>query len=163
VGTANVELENTGVDIPKVFGPNSPEEQQLAQDPDSFKDAETADYVGVAVHCAQNSALRARGVTALGECYKQLNSSVGGFGTATLQAATKAIESTSRGDRIYRTTDKILQGLDIVRDRLAEQIKGELEAAAFHNTPIPPAQVHVQTDACDLITGHAAQLARHVS
>src|SRR5215469_10181800 len=56
VGTANVELENTAVDIPKVFGPNSPEAQQLAQDPDSFKDAETADYVGVAVHCAQGSA-----------------------------------------------------------------------------------------------------------
>src|SRR5690348_5683393 len=57
VGTANVELENTAVDIPKVFGPNSPEAQQLAQDPDSFKDAETADYVGVAVHCAQNNAV----------------------------------------------------------------------------------------------------------
>jgi hypothetical protein len=56
VGTANVELENTAVDIPKVFGPNSPEAQQLAADPDRFKDAEVADYVGVAVHCAQGSA-----------------------------------------------------------------------------------------------------------
>jgi hypothetical protein len=56
VATANIELENTAVDIPKVFGPNSPEEQQLASDPDSFKDAETADYVGVAVHCAKGSA-----------------------------------------------------------------------------------------------------------
>ena len=56
VGTANVELENTSVDIPKVFGPDSPEAQQLAADPDSFKDAETADYVGVAVHCAQGAA-----------------------------------------------------------------------------------------------------------
>jgi hypothetical protein len=55
--TANVELENTSVDIPKVFGPNSPEAQQLAADPDRFKDAETADYVGVAVHCAQGSAI----------------------------------------------------------------------------------------------------------
>jgi hypothetical protein len=55
-GTANIELENTAVDIPKVFGPNSPEAQQLAADSDSFKDAETADYVGVAVHCAQGSA-----------------------------------------------------------------------------------------------------------
>jgi hypothetical protein len=54
--TANVELENTAVDIPKVFGPNSPEAQQLAADKDSFKDAEVADYVGVAVHCAQGSA-----------------------------------------------------------------------------------------------------------
>src|SRR5262252_4453620 len=37
VGTANVELENTAVDIPKVFGPDSPEAKQLAADPDSFK------------------------------------------------------------------------------------------------------------------------------
>src|SRR4029453_11092317 len=44
--TANTILENTGVDIPKVFGPNSPEAQQLAADSDSFKDPETADYVG---------------------------------------------------------------------------------------------------------------------
>src|SRR5262249_58407850 len=41
VGTANVELENTAVDIPKVFGPNSPEAQQLAADTSRFKDAET--------------------------------------------------------------------------------------------------------------------------
>jgi hypothetical protein len=31
-----MELENTAVDIPKVFGPNSPEAQQLAADPDSW-------------------------------------------------------------------------------------------------------------------------------
>src|SRR5262249_18464702 len=56
VGTANVELENTKVDIPKVFGQGSPEDQQLSADKDPFKDAEVADYVGVAVHCAQGSA-----------------------------------------------------------------------------------------------------------
>ena len=62
--TANTELENTAVDIPKVFGPNSPEVQQLNADKDPFKDAEVADYVGVAVHCAQGSAFcaDARGV-----------------------------------------------------------------------------------------------------
>jgi hypothetical protein len=52
VATANQELENTGVDFPKVFGPSSPEVAQLAADTDSFKDAETADYVGIGVHCA---------------------------------------------------------------------------------------------------------------
>ena len=61
VATVNQELENTAVDIPKVFGANSPEAQQLAADPDSFKDAETADYVGIAVHCAQGSAFCANG------------------------------------------------------------------------------------------------------
>src|SRR5579875_980883 len=54
--TANTELENTSLDIPKVFGTGSPEDQQLVNDPNPFKDAETADYVGVAVHCARGSA-----------------------------------------------------------------------------------------------------------
>jgi hypothetical protein len=53
VSTANMVLENTAVDIPKVFGPSSPENAQLQADSgDSFKDAEVADYVGVGVHCA---------------------------------------------------------------------------------------------------------------
>jgi len=56
VAGVNTVLENTAVDIPKVFGPNSPEAQQLAADPDTFKDAETADYVGIGVHCAQGAA-----------------------------------------------------------------------------------------------------------
>ena len=82
-----------------------------------------------------NSALSAKGVTSLGECYKQLNSSVGQFGTATLQAATKGIESTS--NKVYEATDKALRNLDVARDKLAGQIKGDLEAAAFENTPVP--------------------------
>jgi hypothetical protein len=57
VATANEVLENTAVDIPKVFGPNSPEAQQLAADTgDRFKDQEVADYVGIGVHCAQGAA-----------------------------------------------------------------------------------------------------------
>jgi hypothetical protein len=56
VATANQELENVTPDIADAFGANSPEAQQLAADPDSFKDPETADYVGVAVHCAQGNA-----------------------------------------------------------------------------------------------------------
>ena len=54
--TANMVLENTNQDINTVFGPNSPESAQLAADPDSFKDPEVADYIGVAVHCAQGDA-----------------------------------------------------------------------------------------------------------
>ncbi|MGH3496959.1 MAG: hypothetical protein ACRDP1_05805 [Nocardioidaceae bacterium] len=55
--TANMVLENTSVDIPAVFGAGSPEAQQLAADPDSFKDNEVADYVGVALHCAKGQAI----------------------------------------------------------------------------------------------------------
>jgi hypothetical protein len=82
-----------------------------------------------------NPALSAKGVTALGECYKQLNSSVGELGTATLQAATKAIEGSSNS--AYKATDKALVKLDQTRDALAGTIKGDLEAAAFANTPVP--------------------------
>jgi hypothetical protein len=57
VATANMELENTQIDLAKVFGANSPEVAQLNADTDPFKDPETADYVGVAIHCAQHSAI----------------------------------------------------------------------------------------------------------
>ncbi|MBO0837841.1 MAG: hypothetical protein J2P28_20325, partial [Actinobacteria bacterium] len=57
VATANQELENPKFDIPKVFGASSPEAQQVADDPNSFKDNETGDYVGLGVHCAQGAAL----------------------------------------------------------------------------------------------------------
>jgi hypothetical protein len=56
VSTANMVLENTNPDLKNVFGGSSPEVQQLNADPDHFKDQETNDYVGVAVHCAQNDA-----------------------------------------------------------------------------------------------------------
>jgi hypothetical protein len=54
VSTANMVLENTSPDLQNFFGPDSPEVKQLNMDPDRFKDQETADYVGLAVHCAQN-------------------------------------------------------------------------------------------------------------
>jgi hypothetical protein len=52
--TANMVLENTKLDLPTVFGPGSPEVAQYNHDPDPFKDDETTDYVGVAVHCARH-------------------------------------------------------------------------------------------------------------
>ena len=84
-----------------------------------------------------NRALSDPAVTTLGECYKQLNSSVGEFGAATLQASTNAVDSTSAGDATYIHTNQALTALDKVRDALAGKIKGELEAAAFSDTPVP--------------------------
>ena len=83
-----------------------------------------------------NQALSDPAVTVLGECYKQLNSSVGQFGAATLVASTKAVDSTSPGDATYSHVNQALTALDKVRDSLAGKIKGELEAAAFSNTPV---------------------------
>jgi len=55
VSTANMVLENTNPDLANFFGPDSPEVQQLNADPDSFKDQETNDYVGLGVHCTQGA------------------------------------------------------------------------------------------------------------
>ena len=103
-----------------------------------------------------DSALRPAAVTALGACYKQLNSSVGEFGTATLQASTKATESTSAGDTTYTRTDRVLSALEQARDHLAGAIKGELSAAAFQNRPVPAAGL--QTLACQAIVTAAQHL-----
>jgi hypothetical protein len=104
-----------------------------------------------------NAALSGPGVTALGDCYKQLNSSVGEFGTSTLQVSTKAIESNSSGDRQYLATDQVLGGLDVARDRLAGVIKGDLAAAAFQNAPVHGAGA--LTAACNVLVGAAQHLA----
>jgi hypothetical protein len=104
-----------------------------------------------------DAALSAHGVTALGACYKQLNSSVGEFGTATMQAATAAIESNSPGDASYLHTRKVLAALGRARGRLAGQIKGELDAAAFANAPVHGAAG--LTVACRALIGAAEHLA----
>jgi hypothetical protein len=104
-----------------------------------------------------NSALAYPAVTTLGECYKQLNSSVGAFGAATLTASTNAIESTSSGDHVFTSVDSKLGTLEITRDQLAGQIKGELEAAAFDNQPINGAGG--QATACQAVINQASHLA----
>jgi hypothetical protein len=97
-------------------------------------------------------------VASLGACYKQLNSSVGQFGTFTLQASTAGIESSTAGDVRYRTSTAALTGLDRTRDVLAQHIKDRLEAAAFGNAPVNA--VHGQTVACQALIAAAGALAR---
>ena len=104
-----------------------------------------------------NRALRSPGVSALGACYKQLNSSVGTFGTDTLVAATGAIESSSTGDATYLQADQALRKLDLARDALAGQIKGELEAAAFGK--VPPHGVGGQLAGCVALLHRAHDVA----
>lgn len=55
VATANLELENIGIDIPTVFGPTSPEAAEAASTGNPAQ--AFADFVGIAVHCAQGAAL----------------------------------------------------------------------------------------------------------
>src|SRR5438552_1703374 len=53
VATANTILENTAIDIPTVFGANSPEAAEVAATPGRA----FADFVGIGVHCAQGSSV----------------------------------------------------------------------------------------------------------
>jgi hypothetical protein len=56
-GTANTVLENIGVDIPTVFGANSPEAQEVKSNPTQA----TSDFVGIGIHCAQANPVCASG------------------------------------------------------------------------------------------------------
>jgi hypothetical protein len=59
VGMANTVLENVATDIPTVFGANSPQQAEATANPTKA----TADFVGLAVHCAARSTLCASGQT----------------------------------------------------------------------------------------------------
>jgi len=105
-----------------------------------------------------NSALSAPGVESLGTCYKQLNSSVGLFGDATLRASTAAVESNTPGDGVFKSTNAKLSALEKQRDMLAITIKDDLNTAAFSNDAING--VNGLTAHCQAIIGQAANLAR---
>lgn len=59
VGMANTVLENVATDIPTVFGANSPQQAEAKANPTKA----TADFVGLAVHCAATSATCSSGQT----------------------------------------------------------------------------------------------------
>src|SRR3954466_1265974 len=65
--TANMVLENAAVDVPTVFGPDSPEAIETAANPDRFKDVQVAKYVGEAIHCAQGAAICANSPRAVAD------------------------------------------------------------------------------------------------
>jgi hypothetical protein len=104
-----------------------------------------------------NVALSAPGVDQLGDCYKQLNSSVGTFGTDTLVASTAGLESQSPGDHTYTKTENSLQQLDRRRDAVAGQEKLSLDSAAFADHPVW--QLGLQLDRCQELLADANQLA----
>jgi hypothetical protein len=76
----------------------------------------------------------------LAVCYKQLNSSVGQFGTDLIVADTAALKTGSSGDdSTYESTLGDIKTLGAARDALATKIKNDLFNAGFDNTPIPGA------------------------
>jgi hypothetical protein len=94
----------------------------------------------------------------LGSCYKQLNASVGEFGTDTLVAATAAQESGSAADDSrWASTDQALSSLADRRDALATDIKNRLDAAEFHGAlPDPQAEARDLGECRSMLTEAAA-------
>jgi hypothetical protein len=76
----------------------------------------------------------------LAACYKQLNASVGAFGTDVLVADSKALKTGSgTDDSSYLSTLAKITSLGAARDALATKIKGDLYDAEFNDHPIPGA------------------------
>ena len=74
----------------------------------------------------------------LAACYKQLDSSVGRFGTDVLVSDTAALRTGSAGDdSTYQLFSAQLKALGAQRDALATTIKNDLFNAEFNNTSIP--------------------------
>ncbi|HVB06978.1 MAG TPA: hypothetical protein VNF07_12100 [Acidimicrobiales bacterium] len=86
-----------------------------------------------------------------------MNSSVGEFGTATLEAATNAIEGTGTGDATYSSLDQQLSALEHARDALAGHIKDELFRAEFAGQHL--SDPRAQTASCEALIGAADHLA----
>jgi len=73
----------------------------------------------------------------LAQVYKQLNAGVGSFGSDTLTASTKALNSgTATDDSTYQRLESSLEDLGASRDRIAGRMKEMLDDAAFANRPI---------------------------
>jgi hypothetical protein len=103
---------------------------------------------------------RLQQLAALGACYKQLNASVGSFGSNTLVASTSALGSGSAtSDGSYVNTTASLSSLADRRDRLATQIKNELDGAEFHGSFPSNATVGSQLGSCQDLLKQAAALA----
>jgi hypothetical protein len=93
----------------------------------------------------------------LAVCYKQLNSSVGEFGTDLIVADTATLKTgSSSDDSTYESTLGTITSLGAARDALATKIKNDLFDAGFDNTPIPGAN---DLKDCESILAQANALA----
>ncbi len=78
------------------------------------------------------------GFRTLAACYKQLNSSVGEFGTDVLVADTAALKTGSSGDdSTYANVSARIAALGKARDRLATKIKNDLFGIEFESVSRP--------------------------
>jgi hypothetical protein len=127
----------------------------------------TDDYVAdgrVLTDVIKHAAPSLHGLGALGHCFKQLNASVGTFGTDTLNAATAALGSgSSTDDSTFTSTDTSLTRLANQRDALAGDIKDILDGAEFHGVVPNHNAVAYDLRGCKALLGRAGALAQSLS
>ncbi len=94
----------------------------------------------------------------LAQCYKQLNSSVGEFGTDMLVADTAALRTgTAQNDSTYQSALSQIQNIGSMRDAAATKIKNDLFNVEFNAKPIPNANADIAS--CRTILAEADSLA----
>jgi hypothetical protein len=96
----------------------------------------------------------------LGACYKQLNASVGQFGTDTLVASTAALASGSASqDGTVTATDTALSALGAKRDQTATAIKNDLDRLEFHSEKPDQGSLGAELTSCRGLLARASALA----
>jgi hypothetical protein len=96
----------------------------------------------------------------LGDCYKQLNASVGRFGSDTLVASSAALASGSAAnDSKYVAIDSQLSSLGSARDALATGIKNALDQVEFHDAKPDTGAMASQLAGCNALLAQASALA----
>jgi hypothetical protein len=99
-------------------------------------------------------------IAGLGQCYKQVNASVGRFGTDTLLASTRALASGSpKDDSEYKATEAKLVKLADRRDAFAQTVKRQLDAVEFHHRALTRRLVDAEVGVCNALLREAHRLA----
>jgi hypothetical protein len=96
----------------------------------------------------------------LGHVYKQLDATVGAFGTAVVKADTRAVASgNGPNDGMYLAFENQLNSLTSDRDAVALQISQQLEAAVYDQAQISDGTVTSLVQRAQSIINRAQQLA----
>jgi hypothetical protein len=103
--------------------------------------------------------LHGKKIAELEAVYKQLDASVGAFGSDTLKAATAAITSETPNDQQFTATSAALSALGADRDALAARIAAALDDAAYHHCRITGEQARDLAAQADQVLDRAHALA----
>lgn len=107
---------------------------------------------------AYGNAAKFAQLIALEDAYKQVNADVGVFGLATLQASTRALESTSAHDAIYHSIERALTRLGSERDALAARVSQALHDLEFEGQAIPSGAAQTWTNQANSLIAQASEL-----